>query len=634
MTLKDVIETFNFRGNSAYFLKDDSYIWDARNFSDEPIEMADALFEYIGELARSEDPRLDSLLDVFRDEVRVAFFWKRLLKTGAQLPTVFAPRLFELCIAEPIHKYSEAFYELGLFLEAAACEFTPNQLRQIEDRILAYPTEANGENQIALLEKERNRLLAQIPVDLLSTDEAKRIRKEMERKNDIPENRPLVSFSTSWDPVTEKKWFQTQGIDTTMPGNQELQDFSESLNKFSADWRNDAPTQKAVELILPRLQEVYAALKSNTEADQEVTNLLWRNLTDCVAIIGRIANSLESDSFTFCRQVLLEAAKHEQPKPDPEHDAQFDHPGYSPFPRHEAAKGLLRFAFHQPDAEILDAIEILAKDPVPSVRMVTAMELFLVYFKAPDRFWHIMDNRATHERNRVVQKFLYYTLTRVVAKEKENEDKTTHIMAKLLEHTPPPTEGLDPSDSFIALLIWLTIVRQNSWASKTIEDTFFKDPIRFANPLAHVVSQIMEDYIIPENLETLDGYERIEQGMLWVNKAITVAADGFKKLSPTPKEPTDEEVKRKLRDIYGVIDEVVTRLYFTVAYERNQDEESGNEIPDELRCRFYNEVKPLMKQVIDFAQEEEDGMMFASTAHYFMQLLRSFLGCNPKRFCI
>ena len=37
-----------------------------------------------------------------------------------------------------------------------------------------------------------------------------------------------------------------------------------------------------------------------------------------------------------------------------------------------------------------------------------------------------------------------------------------------------------------------------------------------------------------------------------------------------------------------------------------------------------------MEQVIDFAQEEEYGIMFAPTAHYFMQVLKSFLSCNPK----
>jgi hypothetical protein len=631
VTREDLIDTFNFRGKPAHFMEDGSYIWEAQNSSDEPIEMADALFEFIAELAMSEDSCLDLILDVFRDEVVVAFFWKRLLKTASQFPKIFAPRLFELCIAESIQRHSEAFYELGLFLKAAASEFTPDQLRQIEESILAYPIEATDEKQSKLLEKQRNRLLAQIPQNLLRTDAAKKIREEMARENDAPENRPLVSVGpATWSEYTEKEHFQSQGVDATAPENQELQRFSEALNKFSSNWQNGKPTVEASELILPQLQEAYAVLKSDTDADKEVIDSLWHKLTACVAILGRVANNLESDSFAFCRLVLLEAAKHEQPKFNPKYDTEFDFPGYSPFPRHEAAAGLLRLAFHRSDKEMLDTIETLANDDVPSVRMVTAMELFRVYNKAPEAFWHIMDDRAVDERNSVVQKYLYNTLTQVVAREKENEDKTTRVMAKLLEHTPPPTEGLEPSDSFVALLVWLTIVRQNSWASKTIEDTFFTNPIRFANPLSHVVYQIMDDYVIPENLETADQYERIEQGILWVSRIIIVAANELKKLYPTLKEHSDEEAKKKLRDIYEVIDEVVMRLYFTVAYQRSQGEESANKIPYGLRCRFYNEVKPLMEQVIDFAQEEEYGIMFAPTAHYFIRLLTSFLRCNPK----
>ena len=631
VTLQDLSETFNFRGKTVYFIEDGSCIWDARNSSDEPIEMADTLFEFIAELADSEDSRLDSLLDIFRDEVVVAFFWKRLLKTAAQFPKVFAPRLFELCIAEPIQKHPDALYELRLFLGVAASEFTREQLRQIEESILAYSIETTEEEHGKLLERERNRLLAQIPANLLTTDEGKKIREEMERENEVPENRPLVSVGpVTWSEYTEEEHLQRQGVDTAKSENQELQRFFKPLNEFSSDWMNGVPTVEAAELILPHLQEIYTTIKVNTETDKEIIDSLWHKLTACVAILGRIANNLESESFTFCRQVLLEGAKHENPKPNPEYDEQFDFPSYSPCPRHEAATGLLRLAFHQSDEEMLDAIETLANDNVPSVRMVTTMELFRVYNKAPEAFWRIIDDRAVSERNRVVQKYLYNTLTQVVAREKENEDKTTRIMARLLKHTPPPTEGLEPSDSFIALLVWLIIVRQNSWASKTIEDTFFKDPIRFANPLSHVVSQIMDDYVIPANLETPDRYERIEQGILWVNRIISVAANELKKLYPTLKEHSNEEAQEKLRDIYEVIDEVVTRLYFTVAYERNQGEESANKIPPGLRCRFYDEVKPLMERVIDFAQEEEYGIMFAPTAHYFMRLLKSFLGCNPK----
>ena len=105
------------------FVQDYSNVWDERGsfdalteIMDEPIEMVDepmkmarVLFEFIAALAMSEEslPLLDSLLDVFRDNVQVAFFWKRLLEKATQFPEVFAPRLFELCIAKPIQQGNE-----------------------------------------------------------------------------------------------------------------------------------------------------------------------------------------------------------------------------------------------------------------------------------------------------------------------------------------------------------------------------------------------------------------------------------------------------------------------------------------------------------------------------------------------
>ena len=629
--IEDIIEVFNFGGKPAYFMEDGSYIWGARSSSDEPIEMADSLFEFIAELAKSEAPGLDSLLDVFRNEVIVAFFWKRLLGTASQFPKIFAPHLFELCIAKPILRGNDTRYELGQFLETAASEFNSDQLRQIEESILALPEEATDEDSHNALVYRRNRLLERIRENLLVTDEAKRIRKKMLRENDVQENRPLVSFGpVTRSEYTEEEQLKDQGVDTTTPENQELQRFSGPLSKFSSDWQNRVPTPETTKLILPRLRGAYAALKNDTGANQEVIDSLWHKLSACVAILGRIANNLEGASFAFCREVLLAAAKHEQPKFNPKYDTQFDFPGYSPFPRHEAAAGLLRFAFYRPDKEMLDAIETLTNDDVPSVRMVTAMELFRVSNKAPERFWHIIDNMATDEPNRVVQKFLYYTLTRVVAKEKENEEKTIRVMAKLLRHTPPPTEGLEPSDSFIDLLMWLAIDRQNSWAFKTIEDTYFKDPIWFANPLSRAVSQVVEDYVHPKHLETDVERERAKRAIEWLEQVIDLVSGKIKELYRIVKEDETEENVKKLHDAYEVIDEVITRLYFAVAYKMDQAEEPVEEISHELRCDYYDKVEPLMKQIIAFAQDPASGIMFAPTAHYFIQLLRSFLSCNPK----
>ena len=631
VTLKDMVETFNFRGKPAYFMEDGSYIWEAPNSSDKPIEMADALFEFIGELARSQDSRLDSLLDVFCDEVVVAFFWKRLLKTAAQFPKVFAQHLFELCIAEPIQRYSETFYELSLFLKAAASEFTPDQLRQIEESILAYPIETTDETQGNLLKRQRNRLLAQIPTNLLTTDEGRRIQEEMVRANDVPENRPLVSIdSASWSHYTEEEHFQTQDVDITKSENQGLQRFSAPLNKFSSDWMNSVPTVEASKLVLPQLQKAYTAVKSNTEADKEVMNSLWHKLAACVAILGRIANNLENSEFSFCREVLLEAAKHEEPKLNPRYDDHFDSPGYSPCARHEAASGLLRFAFYQPDIEMLDAIETLAGDPVPSVRMVTAMELFRVYDKAPEKFWCFMEDRATDERNLTVQEYLYLTLTQIAGRAKENEDKTTRVMAKLLEHTPLPPGKLASFDPFSFLLMNLAIRCENPWALKTIEDTFFNDPVRFSNVLTRAVQEAMKTYVVPRVFETTNGREMARRVIELLEKVIDVVSNRIRELHKILKEHETEEVAKQLHSTYEVIDRVITRLYYEVAHEKGQSEKQTEKISLELRRDFYNEVKPLMQQVITFAQDPASGIMFAPTAHYFMQLLRSFLGCNPK----
>ena len=246
VTFEDLIEKFNFRGEHAYYAEDTSHIWDEQRYTDEPIEMADALFKLIAELAMSEDPLLDSLLDVFRENVWVAFFWKRLLKTASQFPEVFAPHLFELCIARPIQMGNDVLYELCAFLESAAVEFTPKQRLQIEKSILGLPVE-DGENR-EFLERRRNRLLAQIPPDMLFTDAAKEIREEMERENSIPENQPPVRFSSWSERYTDEKWLEDQGVDTNTAENQELKRLFVPLDEFSSDWRNKNPTGESCRL--------------------------------------------------------------------------------------------------------------------------------------------------------------------------------------------------------------------------------------------------------------------------------------------------------------------------------------------------------------------------------------------------
>ena len=621
-----VKEIFNFRGKYACFVEDNGYAWNERRiFLAEPIKMASALFEFITERAMSKDSLLDSLLDVFCDYVEVAPFWNRLLKTGSQFPEVFAPYLFELCTARPIQTSEEVFCELCTFLDTAAPEFTPEQRLRIENSILELPRE--DEENREFLERRRNQLLAQIPPNLLLTDAAKEIQEEIEREKTILLNQPLVNVRSSGvEAYTNEKWLRKQGVDTTKRENQELQHFFKPLDRFNSDWLNDVPTEEAIESILPMLEEGCATITENTGANKAIIDSLWHKLIACAAILARIIDSPENSLFVLCRQVLLRGATHELPEPNPEFDARFDSPIYSPRPRHKAADGLLRLTICQADTEILDAIETLARDPVPSVRMVTAMELYRVYFTNPDKFWCIVDDRATHETNQVVQEGLYVTLAQVIA---ENEENTIHLMDKLLKRTLLSSETLELPDVCIDLLMELAVVRENSWALETIKDSFFKYPIRFTSSLNYAVYEVMKDYVVLKSLETPDGLATMQRVVEWLSKAIGVVSNEIDKLYTIFKEHETEKVERQLHDIYGIVDEIIVCLCSEVGRKIGRPEELVEEIPNELRCRFYNEVKPLMKGIITFALAPENGIMFPGTAHYFIQLLTSFLSCNP-----
>ena len=284
-----------------------------------------------------------------------------------------------------------------------------------------------------------------------------------------------------------------------------------------------------------------------------------------------------------------------------------------------------------PDTEeVLDAIEKLADDPVPSVRMLTAMQLTNVYAKNPDRFWKIMNHRSEFEENLVVQECLYRTLNFLVAHRKENENKTTKAMAKLLHRTPSPEMKIGTSDPFINLLMWLVIERENSWAIDFIKGTYFTAPIQYSNMLTRVVIKAVKTYLDPKQFETDKGTENVKRTINCLNEVVSVSINEIQELYNTLNQNMTEENQQKLQNIYRVIDQVISSFYYAFAHGRNQSENQTETLSDGLKRRFYKEVKPIMEQVIDFADDPKTGVMFASTAHDFMRVLHSFLRCNPK----
>ncbi len=623
--LEDLTEKFQFRGKTAHYLPDGSYIWDRNHYVDQPIKMADELFNYIKELSNSEKAHgeLESLIDVLRENVLVSFFWKRILSAALENPMVFSSYLFDLCKAKPIQTNTETNYELAKFLEKAASEFKSDQLVQIEESILKIPKGKKDENEREYLIDKRDRLIVRIPKDLLKTDGAKKIRAEMEKAGKFPSDKPPVRFESWSEPFTTEKWLKEQGADLDRPENKELQQYFDLLDKFKSEWSNKIPKEDSIDSILPIAKSAFVCLKDDKGADKPVINATWTKLAECVETMARGTIDPNSDAFQFCREVLLLCSYHDSPEPDPEYDKEFKSPSWSPAPRNEASQGLPWLAVRKTDSDILNAIESLSKDEVPSVRYLLINELYRTHKNAPEFFWRIAEDIAKRETNIVVQSALCFSIGQVIA---IKEKKGVNVLDILIKRSFP-VEDSNLLSIIMSLLMWLTFVRKNPWAIEQV-DKILEDPINFGIPLRKATFKTLQ-YITPQKLNSKEDKEISDKAIKWLSRAISSAGNAILELINELEKEQKEEIKNKLREIYGVIDETISQFYFSTGFKEEIDEQE-KPIKEKQLKNYYFTIKPLLEQILEFRTQERGGILFASTAHHFMELLNIVLKYDPK----
>lgn len=613
---EELIQEFAFNGGIARYLSDSSFMWDEGEYIDEPIKMANDLFAYIETIAKDgqHTKYLDEMLVSFRENVLVAFFWKRLLKLASKLPDIFAQRIFDLCIAKPILTDEDTIYELGLFLESASRVFKPEQLNIIEKTIIELPKTAKDDQSLKYLTHRMERLLASIPKELLRSYEAKKIRRVMEEEKNIPENKPLVTF-TSWSaPYTYKERFKDAGIDIEEPNVKAIINYYGPLGKFESEWQNKKPTIEAIKEMLPKLQELFDILNKTTVDKETVLEEAWTKLAACCRKISYGIEDPESEAFKFIRYILLLSAKHKSPEPDPEYDASFTSPAWSPAPRIEAAQGLPWIALRNPNAEVLAAIRTLVQDKVPRVRFLVVEELWRISNKAPDVFWELAKYTAQREDNQVVQKALCHTLGNVIGP-KENEDKATALFDILLTRALSKSGESEVLEPIVDMAIGLHLARNNAWAIGTVRQ-FLADPVRFAGELKRATFKTF-NYLKPAKKDS----DTTERAIIWLSNAIDASGKGLMELKDDHGENWPKEAEIKFRELYGVIDEIVMRLFF--AY--GEKEPTG----DKKLKEDYYKIKPLLEKILTFASDSQHGILVAHTAHYFMELLNRVITHDP-----
>jgi hypothetical protein len=131
------------------------------------------------------------------------------------------------------------------------------------------------------------------------------------------------------------------------------------------------------------------------------------------------------------------------------------------------------------------------------------------------------------------------------------------------------------------------------------------------------------EYIVPKQIG-----ERLERARGLLILYLDAAANGLATLQKQRASTAEEEIQRKWKLLYNLIDQAVTRIYF--AADINPGLRQGEEpLDDEIRLKFFRESLPVLEKVLNFGKQPDTGLLLAPTAHHFMEMLNGVLRYDP-----
>lgn len=617
-TVASLTERFVFRGKEAAYVPDMSAIWDASHYPDQPLQIASNLFAHMEALSREgKQSELEQLLDVIAEEGGCAFLWSRLLVAGAEAPSGLARLLLPLCNATPILCGTDTLVALGAFIEHASEFFAAEEMAQVERSVMQAPQKCGNEDKPAISEHRRNRLLARIPNERLVTAEALQLLQQLTLSGGLPPNRPLYKTSTEWSDYTEDEFLRERGAEPDSDENKELRTLYEPIRAFKHKWINKtAPKQELLDLV-PAARVLFEAIEKETKADPLVISAAFQHLAEYAHLIAKHLTSSDSDEFRFVRQVIVKAAEDAAPDTQPE-DGEWDSAAWSPAPRHEAAQTLPWLTHFGRDAELFRLIEKLAVDPVPSVRFLLSSELWRTHEHAVDLCLRLLKAAAEQEKNLVVLDGVAASLWSLIPRDRVGGLSILRILhSRISEHSKASF-----AEDVVAMITDYVVWDRNEWAISVL-DAWNGSPVASAI-FVDLAGRRLVSYLTPEQEPRT--FVAARARLLETIESVTTGVSELKRL---PLEQWNDETRAVLHKLYNVVDDAVIRIYFATDINPDLRARKKHPLTHEERKKFFAEVLPILERIVAFALDERAGILFAPTAHHFIQLINGVLSYDP-----
>jgi hypothetical protein len=318
--------------------------------------------------------------------------------------------------------------------------------------------------------------------------------------------------------------------------------------------------------------------------------------------------------------MVLAAASDPEPLPNPEHDSKWNSATWSPAPRIDAAQALPWLTHFGQDQEALATIQKLVHDPVPSVRFLLVCELWRLMEHMPSAMWAIFDQLAEKEENGVVLQGITVSLWNLIP---NDNARSLSLIKKLLERVAEDTDDEEKAcTTLVSMVVDYAVWHDDQWAKETIA-RWQRSTLEYSASISTAGHRLVE-YIRPEH----HGAQLEQSRALLLNHLDAVAA-GLCSLQKTGASIPKEEMQKKWRLLYGVIDDTVMRIYFAADIDPNLRQRKEHPLSNKHRLRFFHDALPVLQKVLSFGKQPEMGILLAPTAHHFMQLLNGFLRYDP-----
>ena len=621
--VSDLTETFTFRGQPATYIRDLSYSWESSGGTDDATSLGDQLFGWLKEELRNNgEEKVNLVIDVLAAEATVAYWWKQLLELGSDFPEVLAQVLFPLVVARPVLQNLETLQAVGLFIERAAGHLTLSQREELERLVLANVDTDNAGNTVTV---KRDRLIACFPRELISTVDGRRLRDKLETRGSLPKNDPLVDMSVSWGPYNDKEWLEEQGADLELLDNIRLLEVTDISEEFGSMWRNSRPSEEAIADFIPALMGGLDAVRAPGMADIAVVRTARTRLSLGAAAVAKNLDKDDTEVFGLVKTVLLTGVRHDPPPArNPEADASYTFASWSSSPATAAAQGLPWLARLTADEDVLRMFEALAADPRPEVRYLAAQGSLRLVQVAPEVFWRIIETGAISEKSPAVQDALCRTLGYVFF---EDVGRATAVLGILTQHLLVPDSKSDALKTLTSIALSLTLSDPSHDWGVSVTNKLLEESANYSHAFAHAVFEAA-NRLDPRDVDSVHD-ELLTRRIDWLSKAIASTMTGLQAAVEDATEAPVDSSSDLLKRLYGVLDEIVIRIYFSL--RRKRTETDRDDVTEEQRAQYYMRIRPLLEQIIELVNTPTTRLSFpAPTAHRFMEVLGEVLDYDPR----